>query len=237
MQQYRLEGEIIQANMYQIQKGQSRLETLNYYTNKNITISLNPLLTPSQNAALKFKQYRKIKNSIPHLTMQIKEAKETLAYFIELENQLEYATYNDISEIREELIEKRYLSGARQKRKNKKPNITEFTSPDGYSVLLGKNNMQNEYLTHHYAKPNDLWLHVQNLPGAHVIIKGSSPLPESTLRYAANLAAYFSKARHSSSVPVDYTLVKYVKKIPGKVGSFVRYKKQKTIYIDPKNNF
>ncbi len=230
---YLLEGELIKANLHNLSKGQSILETINYNNNEKITIKLDPFLSPIKNAEQKFKKYRKLKQSIPHIKQQIELAKNELEYFIELETQLDFATYDDIIEIREELINKKLVFGKHHKKRNKKPNIDVFTSPDGYQILLGKNNIQNDYITHSLAKPTDIWLHAKNIPGSHVIIKGTFPISEETLRFAAKLAACFSKARYSTSVPVDYTLKKYVKKIPGKMGSFVRYKNQKTIYIDP----
>ena len=233
MDDFKLRGELIQANLYQLKKGLSQFTTLNYYTNEDITIELDPTKTPVQNSESYFKRYKKLKQSIPHIDDQIKEAKRELEYFYELESQLEYASLRDIEEIREELLEKKYLNGKSKLKRKRRPNIDTYLDELGIEILVGKNNLQNDYLTHTLAKHNEVWFHIQNAPGSHVIVRHPLPLEEPTIRLAAGLAAYHSKGRYSSSVPIDYTEVRYVKKIPGKVGSFVRYTNQKTIYIDP----
>jgi predicted ribosome quality control (RQC) complex YloA/Tae2 family protein len=233
MEDYRIKGELLQANLYQIEKKTSSFTTVNYYNNEEITIELDPTLSPVKNSEQYFKRYKKLKGSIPHIKRQINDAKKELEYFFELESQLDYASLQDIEEIREELIDKKYLHGKTKRKRKGKPNIDSYKDDLGVDILVGKNNLQNEYLTHKVAKHNDVFFHVQNAPGSHVIVKHPLPLEEETIRLAAQLAAYHSKQRLSSSVPVDYTEVRYVKKIPGKVGSFVRYTNQKTIYIDP----
>jgi predicted ribosome quality control (RQC) complex YloA/Tae2 family protein len=233
MDNYRVKGELIQANLHQLKKGMSTFETVNYYTNEIIQISLDPLKTPVQNSEQYFKKYKKLKQSIPHLKKQIDEAKKELEYFNELKSQLSFSNVQDIEEIRVELIDKKYVRGTYKKRQKSKPHFTKYISKDKIEIFVGKNNIQNEYLTHRFARYDDVWFHVQNAPGSHVIVHHPFPLSEDTIRLASNLAAYYSQYRESSSVAVDYTSVRYVKKIPGKVGSFVRYTNQKTIYIDP----
>ena len=233
MEDYRLQGELLQANLYQMIKGMTSITVLNYYTDTEQTIELDPTKSPVKNSESYFKKYKKLKQSIPHINAQIKEAQSELEFFYELESQLDYASLKDIEEIREELIEKKYLNGTSKIKRKRRPNIDTYMDDRGIEILVGKNNLQNEYLTHQLAKHNDVWFHIQNAPGSHVIVKHPLPLEETTIRLAAGLAAYHSKGRDSSSVPIDYTEVRHVKKIPGKVGSFVRYTNQKTIYIDP----
>ena len=133
--------------------------------------------------------------------------------------------------ILDELIDNKYLFKEKNSNKKKKPQVLTFNI-DGGVIVVGKNNIQNEYITHHLAKPNDLWFHVKGAPGSHVVIKDKIPEDED-IRLAANLAAYYSSYSLSSSVPVDYTKIKNIKKIPGKRACFVSYTHEKTIYIDP----
>lgn len=235
---YKVQGELIQANLYDLTKGLTKLECLNYYTNENIVIELDPKSTPIENSEKYFKKYKKLKTSIPYLKKQIKEAKSELRYFEELLLQVEFASLKDTEEIKDELVEKKYI---KQKvtiaKRKKKPNYEIFFDSLGIEIQVGKNNLQNEYITHKLAKHNEIWFHVKEAPGSHVVVKQQFPLTESTIRTAAQLASYFSKMRYSSSVPVDYVEVRYIKKVPGKINSFVIYKNHKTIYIDPDEDF
>ncbi|QMS85553.1 Rqc2 family fibronectin-binding protein [Candidatus Xianfuyuplasma coldseepsis] len=233
MDEYRIKGELIQANLHHLQKGEDHIECLNYYTNEIVVIPLDPTKTPVQNSAQYFKKYKKMKTSIPYIKRQIASAHKELEYFMELESQFDYASLRDIAEIKDELIDKKYLRGHRSKQKRNKPNFDTYIDASGIEIIVGKNNLQNALITHKLAKHNDVWFHVQNAPGSHVIVRQSLPLEEGTIRTAANLAAYYSKMRQSSSVAVDYTEVRNIKKIPGKTANFVTYKNQKTIYIDP----
>src|SRR5699024_4140715 len=137
--------------------------------------------------------------------------------------QIEVAAPKDVAEIREELEEEGYLKqkkSTKKRRKNKRPMLDEFISSEGYTILVGKNNKQNEYLTRQFAKPSHTWLHTKNIPGSHVVIR-SDEYDEETLYEAAMLAAYFSKSKYSSSVPVDYTLIRHVSKPKGAKPGFV----------------
>lgn len=159
-----------------------------------------------------------------------------VSYFDSLLQQIEAASTKDIMEIREELIEGGYLR-ERHKQQNKKqlstkPILDKYLSSDGTEILVGKNNKQNDYLTNKLAARDEIWLHAKDIPGSHVVIRSKTPT-EKTILEAANLAAYFSKARNSSSVPVDYTLVRYVKKPSGAKPGFVIYENQQTIYVTP----
>lgn len=228
---HRIKGEVLLANLHTLKRGMNEVTLTNFYTNEEIKISLNPLQTPSENANRFFSKYQKAKKAINHLKNQIEITKNEIEYFDLLTEQISTASVNDVEEIRIELEENNYLKKKKRKRKQK-PNFLTYYSEDGTEILVGKNNMQNEYLTHKYAQKYDIWMHAKEIPGSHVIIKDSEP-SENAIRTAANLAAYYSKAKESSSVPIDYTFIRYIKKIPGKRLSFVTYTNQNTIYIDP----
>ncbi|MDT8337498.1 MAG: NFACT RNA binding domain-containing protein, partial [Candidatus Izemoplasmatales bacterium] len=157
-----------------------------------------------------------------------------ISYFEDLMLQLaDNYDIKDLEEIQEELINNRYLAKRKSKNKIKTPNYDIFYDELGLQIIVGKNNIQNNYITHKLAKKDFTWFHVQNQSGSHTVVMSNVELTEPTIRAAANLAALYSKSKNSSSVPVDYTKIKYVKKIPGEVGSYVSYTNQKTIYIDP----
>lgn len=231
---YKIKGELIQANLYNMLKGDSVLTCINYYDDTEITIDLDIKKTPVQNSEKYFKKYKKLKTSIPYINRQIKEAKNEMKYFEQLIHQVENASLKDIEEIKDELSDKKYLKQKLSKpKRKKKPNFETYYDELGIEILVGKNNLQNEYITHKLAKHNEVWFHVKDSPGSHVIVRKILPLEEITIRTASQLATYFSKLRNSSSVPVDYVEVRYIKKVPGKINSFVTYKNNKTIYIDP----
>jgi predicted ribosome quality control (RQC) complex YloA/Tae2 family protein len=214
------------------------LKCLNYYDNTEISIDLDIKKSPVQNSEKYFKKYKKLKTSIPYINKQIRDAKSEMRYFEELLHQVENASLKDIEEIKDELMDKRYLKQKLVKAKRKKkPNFETYYDAEGTEILVGKNNIQNEYITHKLAKHNEVWFHVKEAPGSHVIIRKTLPLSEINIRTAAQLASYFSKLRESSSVPVDYLEVRYLKKVPGRINSFVTYKNNKTMYIDPDEDF
>ncbi|MFE8695242.1 NFACT family protein [Cytobacillus sp. FJAT-53684] len=235
---HQLFGELITANIYAISRGMKTIEVINYYDENGatITIPLDPQKNPSDNAQKYFTKYQKAKNAVNIVKEQIELAKAELAYFESLHQQVETASPKDIEEIREELIEGSYLRD-RQKRKNKKaqntkPVLDRYIASDGTEIYVGKNNKQNDYLTNKFAARDEIWLHTKDIPGSHVVIRSKEPA-EATVLEAANLAAYFSKARNSSSVPVDYTLVRHVKKPSGAKPGFVIYENQQTVYVTP----
>lgn len=235
---FRKKGELIIANLHKMKKGDKTLNCHDYYDDEEITIPLDETKTPIQNSERYFKQYKKRKASIPHLEKQIKLAKKERAYFENLQHQIKHATAKDVEEIKEELIHYKYMKSSKQKKQMKsKPNFEKFIDDDGIEILVGKNNLQNDYITNKLAKYNEVWFHVQNAPGSHVLVRQSFPLSETTIRTAAMLASYFSSLRDSSSVPVDYCEARYIKKIKGKMNSNVIYSNQKTIYIDPEESF
>ncbi len=237
-EKFRVNGELVQANLHKIKKGDSKITCLNYYTNEEVTISLDDKLSPVKNSERLFKKYKKLKASIPHINEQIEKALLERKYFYQLEQQIDNASLKDIEEIKDELIEKKYLKGKQEKKKrNKKLNYETYHDELGIEIIVGKNNKQNEYVTHKLAKHNEVWFHTKDAPGSHVLVRSPFPLEEITIRTAAQLAAYNSKMKQSSSVAVDYLETRYIKKVPGKINSFVTYKNQKTIYIDPDEEF
>ncbi|WP_102271516.1 Rqc2 family fibronectin-binding protein [Cytobacillus massiliigabonensis] len=236
--QHQLYGELITANIYAIKKGMKTAEVSNYYDENGtmVTIPLDPQKNPSENAQKYFTKYQKAKNAITIVKEQIEMTKHEFIYFEALLQQVETASPKDIEEIREELIEGGYIRD-RQKKKNKKnqhakPILDRYISTDGTEIFVGKNNKQNDYLTNKLAARDEIWLHTKDIPGSHVVIRSKVPA-EKTILEAANLAAYYSKARNSSSVPVDFTQVRHVKKPSGAKPGFVIYENQQTVYVTP----
>ncbi|MFP5181905.1 NFACT RNA binding domain-containing protein [Bacillus altitudinis] len=235
---YQLYGELLTANIYAIKKGDKEATVINYYDEEGeeITIPLKTNKTPSENAQAYFTKYQKAKNAVEAVNEQIERTHEEIVYFDELIQQLSSASPKDLEEIREELVEGKYLR-PKQKRnaKKKKPSAIQletYESSQGVPILVGKNNKQNEYLTTKAAARDDIWLHTKDIPGSHVVIRHKAP-DEQTLLEAAQIAAYFSKAKESSSVPVDYTKIRHVKKPNGAKPGFVTYDQQQTLFVTP----
>ncbi|MCZ8511414.1 NFACT RNA binding domain-containing protein [Paenibacillus filicis] len=237
---FRILGELLTASLHLIAKGDKQVEVTNYYDEEQrpVTIDLDPLLTPSENAQRYFKKYTKSKNSLIAVQEQMEQAEEEIRYLDNVLQQLTSASLGDIEEIREELVEQGYLrdrgskKGARRKKPNARPVLACYTSSEGIPIYVGKNNTQNEYLTNRLAHPADTWLHTKDIPGSHVVIR-SPEFGDATLNEAAQLAAFFSQGKESSQVPVDYTLVKHVRKPSGAKPGFVIYDHQKTLFITP----
>lgn len=240
LDQFQLYGELLMANIYQFDKGVEKVTVQNYYSEdlEEITISVNPRKTPIDNAQSYFTKYNKAKNALLKIEEQKEKTYEDITYFEMLAQQVQQASPSDIEEIREELAEGGFLKLRASKRKKKptKPMPEKFVSSTGIAISVGKNNKQNDYLTFKIAHKNDVWLHTKDIPGSHVVIHDSQP-DEQTLREAATLSAYFSKARGSSSVPVDYTEIRHVKKPSGSKPGFVIYFEQKTLYVTPNEAF
>ncbi|MEV9651046.1 NFACT RNA binding domain-containing protein [Bacillus sp. BR_10] len=235
---YQLYGELLTANIYAIKKGDKEATVINYYDEEGgeITIPLKTNKTPSENAQAYFTKYQKAKNAVEAVNEQIERTHEEIVYFDELIQQLSSASPKDLEEIREELVEGKYLR-PKQKRnaKKKKPSTIQleaYESSQGVPILVGKNNKQNEYLTTKAAARDEIWLHTKDIPGSHVVIRHKAP-DEQTLLEAAQIAAYFSKAKESSSVPVDYTKIRHVKKPNGAKPGFVTYDQQQTLFVTP----
>lgn len=230
-------GELLTANLHLVKRGDTEIDVVDYYDEegKTITIPLDPQKTPAENAQHYFKQYTKAKNSIEVVKEQIEQAKVEIDYFDRLIQQMESAAPKDVEEIREELMEEGYLKSQAKKRgkkKQTKPELEHYRSSTGIDFYVGKNNKQNDYLTNRFARQDDIWLHTKDIPGSHVVIRDHDP-DEQTLIEAATVAAFFSKAKLSSSVPVDYTKIRYVKKPSGAKPGFVTYDHQSTIYVTP----
>lgn len=198
-----------------------------------LEIPIDMRFSIKDNANLYYKKYHKLKRAQAILEEQIEQCENQLDYFQMLKDQLAFCTLEDVAEIRQELAGKNVLrlrQGPKGKRK-KKPNIVAIEIDGGW-IYAGKNNLQNHYLTWDLAKRSDLWFHVKDYHGSHVILHHPSP-DENHIRFAAMLAAWFSRGRYSSSVPVDYTTISQLKKVPGKDAGFVSMKSYQTIYIDP----
>ena len=201
-----------------------------YHNGSLIAIKLNPQLTPSQNLNNYFTKIKKSEKALKHLNREIAKNENEIIYLESLIDQINKASDSDLQEIKAELLNEQLLKGAKVKVKPPKSYLTY--QGDGATIWVGKNNLQNNYLTHTLAQKSDYWFHVQKAPSAHVILR-TNELTEKLIRICAQLAALHSSFSQSSSVPVDYTLVKNVKKVSGQKGSFVTYTNQKTIYIDP----
>lgn len=227
---YQKYGDLLSSNLYLIKKGDTKIIVNDYYNNnEKIQISLNPLLTANKNLEQIYNKYKKAKRTIAHLTEQIPLTKKDIDYYECLTEQLSISKSLDIKEIYEELNIKR---GNQKNKKNSKPNITVYTDLLGNTIFVGKNNIQNNYLTHTLANKNDYFFHVQGTSGSHTILR-CDELTNEAIETASLIAAYFSKNRLSSGVAVDYTLVKNIKKVPGTKGSFVTYSNYKTAFATP----
>ncbi|RPF56051.1 Rqc2 family fibronectin-binding protein [Aquisalibacillus elongatus] len=235
--EYQKKGELLTAHMHLVKTGDASVDVMDYYDpeQNELTIELDLNKTPSENAQLYFKHYQKLKKSREVVLEEIEKAKEEIEYFERLIQQLEQAREADIEDIREELQEQGYFKPKQQtkKKKGKKQIVPDsYQASDGTEIIVGRNNKQNEYVTNRMANKNDIWLHTKDIPGSHVIIRSTEP-SEETIKEAAVIAAFYSKAKLSSSVPVDYTLVKHVKKPNGAKPGFVTYDNQQTIFVTP----
>lgn len=241
---FRLWGETVFANLHLIKPGAQEVSLPNIYEPEGpyITIKLTPSMTASQNAQVFFRKYNKARDSLKIIKKNKQKTAAEIRYLNSVKFALEQAdTLADLQEIQTELEEAGYLHTKEKKTHKKKPRketpkIKQVTSQDGLTILIGKNNKQNDYLTMKLAQPDDYWLHVKESAGAHVVIKSKpgQKVPSSTLEEAAGLAAYFSEARFSSKVPVDCTQKKHVSKPAGARPGFVIYKNHETFYVTPK---
>ncbi len=238
----RIYGELLKANLHtNIPSGATFVELQNYYDENLalIKIPLNPALSPSQNAAKYFKDYKKTYTAEQTLSKLIEKDREEITYFESVLDSLTRAeSPADLKDIRTELYEGGYLKQPKGVNPNKKTAVTgflEFKSAEGYRILIGKNNRQNDYLTTRLASKNDLWFHTKNIAGSHVLVlSDGGEVSDETILFAATLAAKHSKAAASSQVAVDYTPVKYVKKPNGAKAGMVIYTTNKTVFVTPK---
>lgn len=235
----RIKGELLKANLYAVKQGSASARVQNYYDPEltSIDIPLDPALSPAQNAAKYFKDYKKSCVAVQSLGSLIDADKEEIEYLNSVVESLSRCkTLADISEIREELSLGGYLKNQfkKQVRKKSQPKFEEYVSDEGYRIIVGKNNMQNDYITCTLAKKGDMWFHTKNVHGSHVVVFcGGKPLSDKTVLFAATLAARNSKATNSSNVAVDYTPIKYVKKPSGAKVGMVIYTTNKTVYVTP----
>lgn len=203
-------------------------------TGEALTIPLDRRLSIIQNMQAYYKKYDKLKRAQKLLAVQQDACRANIRHLESIEASLDSSTrLAEIAEIQEELITSGYLHEKMPKKnKDRRARPFSFTAPDGMTILVGKNNMQNDTLTFRTAAPTDLWLHVRDIPGSHVILRTGAAAPsKETLHLAAQIAAHFSKARGSSTVPVDYTAIRFVKKPSGAVPGFVRFTHEKTLFV------
>ena len=250
MDTYQLYGELLTANLYKFNNEHLKNVTLlNYYTNEDITIPLNKKYTVNENSKLYFKKYNKLKNALDIVQKQKKETTMDLKYIESIVYELENATtieevnlvYNEILEstIFKEKINKFDKKHIKVKKKKSKDKISSYNplkyDVNGYTALVGRNNKENDWLTLKHASSSDLWFHTKDIHGSHVILKtnGNVDIEDSVLDECAKLAAKHSKGKDSSNVPVDYCLVKYVKKPNGSKPGMVIYSHNKTLYVNP----
>ena len=233
---YRIYGELLNTYGYNAAPGAKSLEALNYYTNETITIPLDPILTPAQNAKKYFDKYQKLKRTHEALSQLTLEVKAEIDQLESISTALDIATREeDLVEIKEELIQSGYIrrkGSVKQQKKASKP--LHYTNADGYHFYVGKNNLQNDMLTFKFATGGDWWFHAKGMPGSHVILKndGTDELPDQAFEDAARLAAYYSKGRGQEKVEIDYIQKKHVKKPAGAKPGFVVYYTNYSMMMD-----
>lgn len=230
-------GDLLYANQHITTKGETSLQLPSFEDGSLVTIPLDPKLDINRNAKKCFQKYNKAKKGQVYILEQIEICQNEINYFDGIQQQLDLSSFDDAKEIQQELIELGYLKKKvskirKAKKKETLPKVSKITLPNGIQISFGKNNLQNEALTFKLANKNDMWFHTKDFHGSHVVVH-SQELDEDTIRSAAQLAAYYSKGRDSSSVPVNYAQIKTLKKIPGAKPGMVSLSTYKTIYIDP----
>ncbi len=243
--EYRKYGDLITANLWQLTRGQKQAELIDYEVWNEETadygtciISLDERLTPSANAQKYYKKYTKARNAKVELTKQLELGETELDYIYTVFDALSHAeTANDLAEIRDELYRSGYASrmkGYAAPRKQSAPTVAKFKTTNGYLVYCGKNNLQNEHITHKLADKNDYWFHAKGVPGSHVVMVTNGEEPDARdFTDAASIAAHYSKAAGGAQIPVDYLLVRHVRKVAGAKPGFVVYHTNWTAYVTP----
>ena len=235
---YKIKGDLLTSYIYTIKQGDKFIELLNFYSENEeyMTIALDPNKSPSENVQSYYKKYNKLKKSEESSLEQLEKNEEELQYLYSvLTNIQNCESYIEIDDIKNELISTGYIRTRKSSKQDKKAKTSKplhFISSDGIDIYVGKNNIQNDYLSLKFANKNYMWLHTKNIPGSHVIICATE-IPDNTLIQAAALAAFYSKAQTSSKVPVDYTLVKNLKKPAGSKPGMVIYHTNYTLYAEP----
>ena len=237
-EEQRMLADTIMANIYQIKKGQTSAELINIYDGEPVTVSLSPILSPTENAQAYYKRYNKYKRAQTEVRIQQKSTEEMLAYLESLDASLLTATTKEeIEEINQEMLSSGLLKDTNKKKKNaglQKSQPLHIHLNSEADLYIGKNNKQNDYVTFTLGNPKDLWFHTKDIPGSHVILKTSLPeARQEDIDLAVQLAAYFSKARDGSNVPVDCVQRRYVKKPAGSKPGFVIFTNQNTYYTTP----
>ena len=233
-EEFRQKGELLTTFLHQVPNDQDQVELDNYYTGEKIIISLDKALTPNQNAQRYFKRYQKLKEAVKHLTSLIEETRATILYLESVETALAQASLTEIAEIREELIQTGFIRRRQREKIQKRQKPEKYLATDGQTIILvGRNNLQNDELTFKIAKKDDLWFHAKDIPGSHVVITGNLQPSDEVKTDAAELAAYFSKARLSNLVQVDMIETRKLNKPTGGKPGFVTYTGQKTLRVTP----
>lgn len=236
-EEQRMLADTIMANIYQLRKGQTQAELINIYDGESVTVQLSPILSPTENAQAYYKRYNKYKRAQSEVALQITATEEMLQYLASLDSSLLTATSkSEIEEIRQEMIAADLIKVIGKKKKSalQKSQPLHIRLSEDTDLYIGKNNRQNDYVTFSIGGPRDLWFHTKDIPGSHIILKTTLPeAREEDIALAVELAAYFSKAREGSSVPVDCVQRRYVKKPSGSKPGFVIFTNQKTYYATP----
>ena len=233
-EEFRQKGELLTTFLHQVPNDQNQVELDNYYTGEKISISLDKALTPNQNAQRYFKRYQKLKEAVKHLTSLIEETRTTILYLESVETALAQASLTEIAEIREELIQTGFIRRRQREKIQKRQKPEKYLATDGQTIILvGRNNLQNDELTFKMAKKDELWFHAKDIPGSHVVITGNLQPSDEVKTDAAELAAYFSKARLSNLVQVDMIETRKLNKPTGGKPGFVTYTGQKTLRVTP----
>ena len=233
-EEFRQKGELLTTFLHQVPNDQDQVELDNYYTGEKIIITLDKALTPNQNAQRYFKRYQKLKEAVKHLTSLIEETRTTILYLESVETALAQASLSEIAEIREELIQTGFIRRRQREKIQKRKKPEKYLASDGQTIILvGRNNLQNDELTFKMAKKDELWFHAKDIPGSHVVITGNLQPSDEVKTDAAELAAYFSKARLSNLVQVDMIEIKKLNKPTGGKPGFVTYTGQKTLRVTP----
>ena len=233
-EEFRQKGELLTTFLHQVPNDQNQVELDNYYTGEKILITLDKALTPNQNAQRYFKRYQKLKEAVKHLTSLIEETRNTILYLESVETALAQASLSEIAEIREELIQTGFIRRRQREKIQKRQKPEKYLATDGQTIILvGRNNLQNDELTFKMAKKDELWFHAKDIPGSHVVITGNLQPSDEVKTDAAELAAYFSKARLSNLVQVDMIETRKLNKPTGGKPGFVTYTGQKTLRVTP----
>lgn len=233
-EEFRQKGELLTTYLSMVPNNQDIVVLDNYYTNQTIEISLDRALTPNQNAQRYFKKYQKLKEAVKHLKGIISDTKNTITYLESVKTSLNHASMEDINDIREELVETGFIKRRAHDKQHKRKKPEQYLASDGKTIIMvGRNNLQNDELTFKMARKGELWFHAKDIPGSHVLIRDNLNPSDEVKTDAAELAAYYSKARLSNLVQVDMIEAKKLNKPSGTKPGFVTYTGQKTLRVTP----